>query len=134
MKSNRTGCLSIVFSYTRTTGATNSRVHARESRSFSALRQTHLVTGKVDMTHDRFRKQTKAWICLQNGEIAELLLVTGRHPLALRHERGGLLINLGLGRGNLVLFYPLASGSANSNSFNFFFFIFFFILAFGSKV
>ena len=30
-------------------------------------------------------------------------LVTSRHPAALADHRGGLLVNLGLGRGNLIL-------------------------------
>lgn len=40
---------------------------------------------------------------LQDGEIAELLLVSGHHPAALLDELLGALVDLGLGGGNIVL-------------------------------
>jgi hypothetical protein len=40
---------------------------------------------------------------LQNGKVAELLLVSGYHPAALLDELLGALVDLGLGGGNFVL-------------------------------
>lgn len=51
---------------------------------------------------EKRRKMTDNADSLDNRHIAEALLVTSRHPAALADHRGGLLINLGLGRGNLI--------------------------------
>lgn len=42
---------------------------------------------------------------LKDGKVAESLLVASGHPFALGDERSGLLVDLGLGSGNFVLYW-----------------------------
>lgn len=80
------------------TGTTEYTFH---SRCLLCSCSKTLKRGYDELSHLKVDRQE--FICLHDGEISELLLVSSWHPLALWHKRSGLFVNLGLSSGDLVL-------------------------------
>ena len=75
---------------------------------FRKLFHKYVGNTTPDRVHFDYYMQRR---CLEDGQIAKLLLVAGDGPAALGDELLGALVNLGLGSGNLVLPCRLARDS-----------------------